>query len=122
MARFAFSVTIKIQVKADTVQEAFERFIQRRKFVTAALSGRLEQAGIFRCGRLRTSLCREQPPAPSHYRFSKIGSVPFPSLNPFLPLTAWGDNAPLAAFPDHRCQRQAQQHAAIHGRREFRDR
>ncbi len=48
MARFAFSVTINLQVEADTVQEAFRKFVQWRKFVKAALSGRLEQAGIYR--------------------------------------------------------------------------
>ena len=48
MARFAFSVTIKMQVEADTVQEAFAKFVQCREFIVAALRGRLQEAGVFR--------------------------------------------------------------------------
>ena len=48
MARFAFSVTIKIQVEADTVQEAFAKFAQWRKFHSSVMQGRLQEAGILR--------------------------------------------------------------------------
>jgi len=48
MAKFAFSVAIKIQVEAGTVQEASRKFVQWRKFVSAAMQGRLQEAGIIR--------------------------------------------------------------------------
>ena len=48
MAKFAFSVTIKIQVEADTVQEAFRKFVQWRKFHSSVMQGRLQEAGILR--------------------------------------------------------------------------
>ena len=48
MARFAFSVTIKIQVEADTVQEALAKFVQWRNFVRSAMKGRLQESGILR--------------------------------------------------------------------------
>ena len=48
MARFAFSVTIKIQVEANTVQEAFGKFVQWRRFIKSAMQGRLLDAGVIR--------------------------------------------------------------------------
>ena len=48
MAKFALSVTIKLQVEASSVQDAFYNFVKLRKFIMSSLSGRLEVAGISR--------------------------------------------------------------------------
>lgn len=48
MAKFAFSVTIKIQVKVDTVQAASAKFVQWREFHRSVMQGRLQEAGISR--------------------------------------------------------------------------
>ena len=48
MTKFAFTVTIKLQTEADTVHEAFHKFVKWRKFIMAALVGRFEEAGISR--------------------------------------------------------------------------
>ena len=48
MARFVVPVTIELQVEAETVQEAVRKFNHWRKFVMAALRGRLAEAGVHR--------------------------------------------------------------------------
>ena len=48
MAKFAFTATIKIQVKADSVQEAFNKFVQWRKLVSSAMRACLQEDGIVR--------------------------------------------------------------------------
>ena len=48
MAKFIFTATVHVQVEAESVQEAFRKFVQWRKFICSAMQGRLQEAGIFR--------------------------------------------------------------------------
>jgi len=48
MARFVIPVTIELHFETDTIDEAKERFYKWRKFVMAALHGRLAEIGVFR--------------------------------------------------------------------------